>query len=98
MTEQTENKVKDEAKLMCDKWGISNNETREGYMLGYTQGAFKYRDLIWHEATQTPQNGKTLLAINEAGTPFICGPNNTEWEETVKVFRIAKWCYIKDLL
>lgn len=49
MTEQTEQKVRSEAKSMCKAWGISDNNCQEAYMLGYVQGAFKYRNLVWHD-------------------------------------------------
>ena len=66
--------------------------------VGYRVGWNEALNQLWHEATETPQDGKTLLTINEAGTPFICGPNNTEWEEAVKTFGIVRWCYVEDLL
>lgn len=53
---------------------------------------------IWHDASEKPQDLRMLVAINKDGFPLVCGPNNTHWEETVKVFEVAKWAYIDDLL
>ena len=49
MTEQTELQVRNKAKSMCKAWGISEKNCQEAYMLGYMQGAFKYRSLAWHD-------------------------------------------------
>lgn len=56
MTEQTEQQVRNKAKSMCKAWGISEKNCQESYMLGYVQGAFKYRSLVWHDMkSEEPQ-------------------------------------------
>ena len=65
---------------------------------GFVEGAEWRINSIWHSASEKPQDLRMLVAINKDGFPLVCGPNNTDWEETVKVFKVAKWAYIEDLL
>lgn len=65
--------------------------------VSYEMGARWYIALVWKGATVPPENGKMLLC--KAGdNVFIGGPNNTEWEETVKMFRIEIYAYVEDLM
>lgn len=53
---------------------------------------------VWHQLNEIPQDNEMLIAINNEESPILCGPNNTDWETTVRIFDIIKWAYIKDLI
>ena len=53
---------------------------------------------VWHDAHEEPQRSGMLIASNEDGNYILCGPNNSNWKQTVKLFRIMNWAYIIDLL
>ena len=53
---------------------------------------------VWHNKKEKPQDGYFILAIGHNNSPFIAGPNNPEWDETVAIFNIKQWAYIKDLM
>ena len=45
-----------------------------------------------------PENGELVLAIGEDDYPVIYGPNNEEWDDTVRHFGITAWAYVDDLV
>ena len=77
-----------------DETSVEANYFRDGFV----EGAEWRINSVWHDASEKPQDLRMLVAINKDGFPLVCGPNNTDWEETVKVFKVAKWAYIDDLL
>lgn len=52
----------------------------------------------WHDARETPQHSGMLIAIKQDETPIVCGPNNSNWKITVRIFHIVRWAYIENLL
>lgn len=73
-------------------------ETSVGtFQQGFIAGANWRIESVWHKPTETPEDGKMVLCITKAG-PFIGGPNNTGWEESVREFGITGWAYVDDLL
>lgn len=53
---------------------------------------------VWHDASEIPQHSGLLIAICKDGKAVLCGPNNSDWKTTVKIFHIVKWAYLDDLL
>lgn len=53
---------------------------------------------VWNDASEAPQHSGMLIAICKDGKAVLCGPNNSNWKTTVKIFRIVKWAYIEDLI
>lgn len=53
---------------------------------------------VWHDAHEEPQRSGRLIASNKDGNYILCGPNNCNWKQTVKLFHIMNWAYIIDLL
>lgn len=39
-----------------------------------------------------------ITSFCKDGKAVLCGPNNSYWKTTVKIFRIVKWAYIEDLI
>ena len=65
---------------------------------GFIVGAQWRINSVWHDAHEEPQRSGMLIASNEDGNYILCGPNNSNWKQTVKLFRIMNWAYIIDLL
>lgn len=65
---------------------------------GFIRGAEWRINSVWHDASEDPQHSGMLIAINKDGTPIVCGPNNSNWNITVKIFHVERWAYIKDLI
>lgn len=65
---------------------------------GFIAGAQWRINAVWHDAHEEPQRSGMLIASNEDGNYILCGPNNSNWKQTVKLFRIMNWAYIIDLL
>ena len=80
------------AKKACD----SIDGTYE-YANGFVIGAEWRINSVWHNASEIPEYGRTILAICKDGRTIICGPNNSDWGETVGIFWIDNWAYIDDL-
>lgn len=53
---------------------------------------------VWHSKIEKPIDSSFICAIDNRNIPFIAGPNNTEWDETVAIFNIKQWAYLDDLL
>ena len=69
-----------------------------GHRDGFIAGAQWRINSVWHDAHEEPQRSGMLIASNEDGNYILCGPNNSNWKQTVKLFRIMNWAYIIDLL
>ena len=65
---------------------------------GFVAGAEWRISSVWHDAHEEPQHSGRLIASNEDGNYILCGPNNCNWKQTVKLFRIINCAYIIDLL
>ena len=77
---------------------IFNPEYVPYYEHGFIDGANWRINAVWHDAHEEPQRSGMLIASNEDGNYILCGPNNSNWEQAVKFFRIMNWAYIIDLL
>lgn len=64
----------------------------------FIEGAEWRINSVWHDAHEEPQRNGKLIASNKDGNYILCGPNNSNWKQTVKLFRIINWAYIDDLL
>lgn len=64
----------------------------------FVEGAQWRINSVWHGASEIPQHSGLLIAICKDGKALLCGPNNSNWKTTVKIFHIVKWAYIDDLL
>ena len=65
---------------------------------GFVAGAEWRISSVWHDAHEEPQHSGRLIASNKDGNYILCGPNNCNWKQTVKLFHIINWAYIIDLL
>lgn len=52
---------------------------------------------LWHDPSEVPDSGRTLLVRAKDNYPFIAGPTNSMWDKTVEDFGITKWAYTDDL-
>lgn len=75
-----------------------DSQVRELLCKAFVEGAQWHINAVWHGASEIPQHSGLLIAIFKDGKALICGPNNSNWETTVKIFHIVKWAYIDDLL
>lgn len=75
-----------------------NYDSRLVAFRAFMEGAEWRINSVWHNASKKPQDLRILVAINKDGFTLVCGPNNSNWQETVRVVEIAKWAYIEDLL
>ena len=64
----------------------------------FIEGAQWRISSVWHDAHEEPQHSGRLIASNKDGNYILCGPNNCNWKQTVKLFHIMNWAYIIDLL
>lgn len=78
----------------CEWDGIFNS----GYSRGFREGARWRINSVWHDASEIPQHSGLLIVICKDGKAVLCGPNNSNWETTVKIFHIVRWAYLDDLL
>ena len=51
----------------------------------------------WRDVTEKPEDGQMLLCDTKKGY-FLCGPNNTEFEKSIKDFGILRYAYVRDLI
>ena len=78
--------------------GFKDNPVVMANHKAYMDGAQWRINAVWHDAHEEPQRSGMLIASNEDGNYILCGPNNSNWKQTVKLFRIMNWAYIIDLL
>lgn len=71
---------------------------RIGARFGFIAGAKWRINSVWHPCTERPEDGKMVLAISRNQHPFIGGPNNAKWDDTIREFNITKWAYVEDLV
>lgn len=67
------------------------------FQRGFIAGAKWLINSVWHDASEIPQHSGLLIAICKDGKALLCGPNNSNWETTVKIFHIVRWAYVDDL-
>lgn len=68
------------------------------YEQGFKDGANWRINSVWHDVSENPKNGEMILVVNNMYSPFVCGPFNFSWKETVESFGLNKWAYINDLM
>lgn len=52
-----------------------------------------------HNPSESPENGKEILIIDNSNYPIVGIPyKELDWEFIVKSVRVQKWAYIDDLL
>lgn len=74
------------------------NNVKPYSVVDFISGAEWSISSAWHDASETPQHSGMLIAIKQDGTPIVCGPNNSNWKITVRIFHIVRWAYIENLL
>lgn len=72
-------------------------DIQSGFIDAFSRGAKWRINSVWHDASEIPQHSGILIAICKDGKAVLCGPNNSDWKTTVKIFHIVKWAYIDDL-
>lgn len=93
----------DDIKRAAYKYAGDVNRNRKSGIEPYSvvdfmEGAKWRINSVWHDASKAPQQSKMLIAICKDGREVLCGPNNSDWKTTVKIFFIVKWAYIEDLI
>lgn len=78
--------------------GFKDNPVVMAKHKAFTAGAQWRINAVWHDASEIPQHSGLLIVICKDGKAVLCGPNNSNWETTVKIFHIARWAYLDDLL
>lgn len=76
-------------------WRTGNEQV---CMVDFMEGVKWRINSVWHDASKAPKQSKMLIAICKDGREVLCGPNNSDWKTTVKIFFIVKWAYIEDLI
>lgn len=64
----------------------------------FIEGATWRINCVWNDKEIKPDVERYILAIGKNGMPFIAGPNNSDWRDTVESFGISKWAYVQDLM
>lgn len=75
-----------------------NNEHIADMKADFLSGAKWLMNSVWHDADDTPENKKMIIAIDKDEHPLICGPFNNDWKDTVRYFAITIWAYVEDLI
>lgn len=93
----------DDIKRAAYKYAGDVNRNRKSGIEPYSvvdfmEGAKWRINSVWHDASKAPQQSKMLITICKDGREVLCGPNNSDWKTTVKIFFIVKWAYIEDLI
>ena len=78
--------------------GFRDNNSVMNKHKAFVDGAKWRINSVWHDASKAPQQSKMLIAICKDGREVLCGPNNSDWKTTVKIFFIVKWAYVEDLI
>lgn len=64
---------------------------------GFMAGVEWQRNHVWRNVLQSPSDGEMVIAMLEVG-PLVCGPNHSDWKQTVDELGIIAWAYFKDLI
>lgn len=71
--------------------------------VGFLSGVNWFKEAIWHDASEEPESDKCILirfvdykGNVEYGTDILAPP--ITWNNWVEICKIAKWCYVEDLL
>lgn len=97
-TEMTREQIEKAARdYALDQLGIVGLPGRAEAMKAFIAGAQWRIKSVWHDASEIPQHSGLLIAICKDGKAVLCGPNNSDWKTTVKIFHIVKWAYLDDL-
>lgn len=80
-------------------------ELGEGVDVSMRRDAFKagvewFKEALWHDAKEEPDKNKRIL-VNWLYKGKICSDiirTVCDWQHTVMVYNVTKWCYIDDLL
>lgn len=78
--------------------GFRDNKAIMEKHKAFVDGANWRINSVWHDASEKPKNGEMILVVNNMYSPFVCGPFNFSWKETVESFGLNKWAYINDLM
>lgn len=81
--------------------GLANTAER----IAFEKGVDWFKHAIWHDTSDTPEEGKQILYTATEGGEIVDVKVTTTalydlipWNEVVRDFNISKWCYIEDLL
>lgn len=81
--------------------GLANTTER----MAFKEGVKWFKHAIWHDTSETPEEGKQILYTATEGGEIVDVKVTTTalydfipWNEVVRNFNISKWCYIEDLL
>ena len=77
--------------------GFTDNKSVMEKHKAFADGAGWRINSVWHDASEAPQHSGMSLAFSKDGRAVLCGPNNSGWKTTVKVFHIVRWAYVDDL-
>lgn len=96
-----EKKIQEAAAGKFNVGGLVNTVER----IAFKEGVEWFKHAIWHDTSETPEEGKQILYTATEGGEIVDVKVTTTalydlipWNEVVRDFNISKWCYIEDLL
>lgn len=96
-----EKKIQEAAVGKFNVGGLVNTVER----IAFKEGVEWFKKALWHEASETPEEGKQILYTATEGGEIVDVKVTTTalydfipWNEVVRDFNISKWCHIEDLL
>ena len=89
--------IKTAAEKYCDECQVSRGMATE-LEAAFVAGADWRINSVWHDASEKPKNDKMLVVLDHNNRPWVLGPDNKDWKNTVAIFCVKKWAYIEDLI
>lgn len=102
-----EKKIQEAAIMNADYFNPcrSTLDREEACRASFEDGVEWFKKALWHDASETPEEGKQILYTATEGGEIVDVKVTTTalydfipWNEVVRNFNISKWCYINDLL
>lgn len=78
---------------------IAQSDERKRYCAeDFAAGAKWHIESVWHDGSETPKFGCSILGITIFGEPIIDGPFGIEYDVNIDMSNIKKGAYLKDLM
>jgi hypothetical protein len=88
-------------KIAAQKYSTENQVSRgmaTELEAAFVAGADWRINSVWNDASEKPKYYKLLVALDNNNRPWVMGPDNKDWKNTVAIFCVKKWAYIEDLI
>lgn len=95
--EQIETKCQDYSKSATPSF-INGTFERYAIAQAFEDGANWRINSVWHDRSETPKFGCSILGITIFGDPIIDVPFGIEYDVDIDMSNIKKWAYLKDLM